>query len=363
MSAQARAFNQPSSIVSANTWRSRTLAVVLIVTLAGVFWVDSRYPALLKRYHAGTQVKAAGSVTFGTVYPVDRTMPLSTRVWRTSINWLDANRIGMTFAFLFGPAALTFLAMVRRRRTGSRYLNALVGAVVGAPLAVCSNCVAPIARGFYASGMSTESVLAAMFAAPALNIVVLAMTFALFPASIALLKLATVLFLIFVFAPAVASPQGESGPAVACFIELPVSETWTEALVSTARSFAKSFWYVFRVAFPLMILAAVLGALVIEVLPPQALNAQVTVGGIILVALVGAFLPVPLAFDVAIAYIAMTKGVPLPYVVTILCTLGIISVFSVSIIGKTISWKVAAAAYASVAALGAVAGFLTNAIS
>ena len=35
-------------------------------------------------------------------------MPLSTRVWRTSINWLDANRIGMTFAFLFGPAALTF---------------------------------------------------------------------------------------------------------------------------------------------------------------------------------------------------------------------------------------------------------------
>jgi uncharacterized membrane protein YraQ (UPF0718 family) len=269
----------------------------------------------------------------------------------------------MTFAFLFGPAALTFLATVRRRRTGSRYLNALVGAVVGAPLAVCSNCVAPIARGFYASGMSTESVLAATFASPALNVVVLAMTFALFPASIALLKLATVLFLIFVFAPAVASRQGASDRAVACSIEVPVLETWTQALVSTARSFARSFWYVFRVAFPLMILAAVLGALVIELLPPRALNAQVTGGGIILVALVGAFLPVPLTFDVAIAYIAMTKGVPLAYVVTILCTLGIISVFSVAIIGKTISWKVAAAAYAAVVALGAVAGLLTHAIS
>ena len=363
MPVQASAINQPSSVASSNAWRSRTLAVILMVVIAGTFWMDSRYPALLKRYHAGTQVKAVGAITFGTVYPVDRAMPLSTRVWRTSINWLDANRIGMTFAFLFGPAALTFLAMVRRRRTGSRYLNALVGAVVGAPLAVCSNCVAPIARGFYASGMSTESVLAAMFASPALNVVVLAMTFALFPAPIALLKLATVFFLIFVFAPAVASGRGESGPAVACSIEIPASETWTQALLSAARAFARSFWYVFRVAFPLMLLAAVLGALAIELLPPQALNAQVTVGGIILVALVGAFLPVPLTFDVAIAYIAMTKGVPLPYVVTILCTLGIISVFSISIIGETISWKVAAASYATVAAVGAVAGLLTHAIS
>jgi hypothetical protein len=150
MSVQASAFNQPSSMVSSNTWRSRTLAVILMVAIAGIFWVDSRYPALMKRYHAGTQIKAAGALTLGAVYPVDRAMPLSTRVWRTSINWLDANRIGMTFAFLFGPAALTFLAMIRRRRTSSRYLNALVGAVVGAPLAVCSNCVAPIARGFYA---------------------------------------------------------------------------------------------------------------------------------------------------------------------------------------------------------------------
>jgi len=363
MSAQASALNLQPSLVTTNAWRSRTLAVILMVAIAGTFWVDSRYPALLKRYHAGTQVKAAGALTFGTVYAVDRAMPLSTRVWRTTVNWLDANRIGMTFSFLFGPAALVFLGTLRRRQTSSRYLNTLFGAAAGVPLAVCTNCIAPIARGFYASGMSTESVLAAMFASPALNVVVVAMTFALFPAPIAILKLATVLFLIFVFAPAVASRQGASTPAVACPIEIPVWDTWTQALISTSRSFAKSFWYVFRVAFPLMILAAILGALVIELLPPQALIAQATIGGIILVALVGAFLPVPMAFDVAIAYIAMTKGVPLPYVVTILCTLGIISVFSLSVVGKTISWKVAAAAYATVAALGTLAGLLTRTLN
>ena len=360
MSVHTASLDLQPSIAVSHAWRSRTLAIILMVAIAGVFWVDSRYPALLKRYHAGTQVKAAGAITFGTVYAVDRTMPLTTRVSRTTVNWLDANRVGMTFSFLFGPAALVFLATVRRRRTNSVYLNALFGAAAGAPLAVCTNCIAPIARGLYASGMSIESVLAAMFASPALNVVVLAMTFALFPAPVALLKLATVLFLIFVFAPAVALRQRESAAGFICPIEIPMEETWMQALVSTARSFVKSFWYVFRVAFPLMILAAVLGALVIELLPPQALIAQVTLGGILLVAIVAAFLPVPMAFDVAIAYIAMTKGVPLPYVVTILCTLGIISVFSLSIVGKSISWKVAAGAYVTVVALGTLAGFLTQ---
>ena len=94
----------------------------------------------------------------------------------------------------------------------------------------------------------------------------------------------------------------------------------------------------------------------------QALVAQVTVGGIVLVALVAAFLPVPMAFDVAIAYIAMTHGAPMPYVVTVLCTLGIVSVFSLSILGKSLSWKVAVAAYGTVVALGTVAGLITRAI-
>jgi uncharacterized membrane protein YraQ (UPF0718 family) len=363
VSVQASALNLSPSVVSTSSWRSRSLAILLMVAIAGIFWVDSRYPALLKRYHSGTQIKASGALTFGAVYPVDPTMPLGTRIFRTTVNWLDANRIGMTFSFLFGPAALTFLATLRRRRSNSRYLNTLFGAAAGAPLAVCTNCVAPIVRGLYASGVSTESVLATMFASPALNVVVLAMTFALFPISVALVKLATVLLLIFVFAPLVSSRQQTTAAPIACPIEFPATETWGQAVANTARSFLRSFWYVFRVAFPLMILAALLGALVIEVLPAQLLFASVTIGGIVVVALVSAFLPVPMAFDVAIAYMAMAKGVPLPYVVTILCTLGIISVFSLSVVGKSISWKIALAAYSAVVLLGTFAGVLTLAVS
>lgn len=359
MSAQDSAVNVFPSIVGVGSLRRRVLAILLMAGIAGVFWVDSRYPALLKRYDAGTQLKASGSLTFGTVFPVDRTMPLGTRVWRTTVNWLDANRVGMTFSFLFGPAALTFLATLRRRRTNSRWLNTVYGAVAGVPLAVCTNCVAPIARGLFASGLSTESVLATMFASPALNVVVLAMTFALFPVSVALLKLTTVLFLIFVFAPAVATRQTEKAE-LWCPVEVPATEMWPQALLGIARSYGQSFWYVFRLAFPLMLLAALVGALVVELLPPQALMARVTVGGIILIALVAALLPVPMAFDVAIAYIAMVRGVPLPYVAVLLCTLGIISIYSLSIIGKSLSWRVAVAGYATVAALGTASGLIAR---
>jgi hypothetical protein len=65
-----------------------------------------------------------------------------------------------------------------------------------------------------------------MFASPALNVIVLAMTFALFPRSLALLKLATVLFLILVFVPAAAPREGAPEPLVNCIIDVPAPETW-----------------------------------------------------------------------------------------------------------------------------------------
>lgn len=361
MATRTAALDSGIRVGESSCWRSRVIALVLLLAIGGYFWIDSRYPALLKKYHAGAHVKAVGAITFDTPLNVDRSMPLTQRVWRTSGNWLNANKIGMTFGFFFAAAALTMLATLPKRRTGNAYLNSLIGAAVGMPLGVCANCVAPIGRGLYASGLSAESTLAAMFSSPSLNVVVLAIAFSLFPLPIVALKLATVLILIFIFAPLAVGNQKQSENVVVCPIEAPSSATWGEALVGTVKSYGKSFWYVARVGVPLMVLAAVLGALVIEAVPQRALTMPVTLSGIGFVALVGTFLPVPIAFDVVIAYIAMSRGVPLPYVVTVLCTLGIYSVYSFLVVGKTISWKIAAMAGGAVAALGTVAGIVAMA--
>lgn len=274
--------------------------------IASFFWADSRYPSLLKKYRAGTQIKVAGTLSFDKGYAVDRTMPLATRVLKTSVNWLNTNRVGMTFGFSFAAAALTFFRTVAWRR--SRYaVNALVGAVAGMPLGVCANCVTPIGRAFYASGLSTESVLAPMFSSPTLNVLVLAMTFTLFPVQVVILKLVTVFVMIFGVAPLLGVGRKDLSVTTRA-VEIPVTESWSEALTGVARTYLKSFWSVLRVALPLMLLAAVLGALVAEAVPQTALLGNVSVVGILAVAFIGTFLPVPMAFGVVIAYLLASSG-------------------------------------------------------
>ncbi len=70
-----------------------------------------------------------------------------------------------------------------------------------------------------------------------------------------------------------------------------------------------------------------------------------------------------MAFDVAIAFILMAHGTPMPFVAAILCTLGIISVYSLSVVGKTISWRIAGATYATVVCLGIVTGLIARTMS
>lgn len=324
---------------------------VLALAMGSYFWVDSRYPALLKKLHAGKSVKVTAAITFDAVLPVNPSMPLTTRIVRTSGNWLWANRIGMSFGIGFGAAMLTLLPMFSQRRLKSPAANTLLGVVAGAPLGVCANCVAPIGRGLARSGASPNTVLATMISSPTLNVVVLAMAFSLFPLPVAVTKLATAVALL-ALVPWLA-PKAE--PEFVC--ALPEQRAGQAGSVGSAMVlFLKSLVKMIAFTVPLMVLAAVLGAMSAELLPAASLPAHVSLVGIVLVALIGTFLPVPMAFDVAVAFVLMSRGMPMPYVVTLLCTLGIFSVYSFLILERTWSWKPAAKVYGAVTVLGIVAG-------
>ena len=123
--------------------------------------------------------------------------------------------------------------------------------------------------------MATESVLASMFSPPTLNVVVLGMTFALFPLPIALLKLGTVLLMLFVFAPLIGAKFSRPEAQLACPVDIPVSETWGQAVIAAAKSYGRNFWYITKVGIPLMLMAALLGALAVEIVPQTALTSPV----------------------------------------------------------------------------------------
>jgi uncharacterized membrane protein YraQ (UPF0718 family) len=220
---------------------------------------------------------------------------------------------------------------------------------------VCANCVAPIGQSLYQAGAGPGTVLATMISSPTLNIVVLAMLFALFPFPIALLRLAVPLALIALVPWLTRGVQ----PSAEIAGIVPVGSGWFRPSAGTLKQFLKNLARLAATTIPLMVLAGVLGAVLIDLVPAQDIPTRVTLLGIVLIAIVGTFLPVPIAFDVAAAFVLLTRGVPTPYVVTLLCTLGAFSVYSLLILGRTISWRTAFAVYSAVALVGAIAGIGT----
>lgn len=333
---------------------SIAIAVLLALGIGSYFWVDSRYPSLLKKLHSGTAIKASGVLSFDAKMPVTPDMPLATRIERTSVNWMWTNRVGMNFSLFFGAALLTLLPMLPRRRFESVAANTALGVVSGVPLGVCANCVAPIGQSLFQGGASEATVIATMISSPMLNVVVLTMVFALFPPGVAMLRLAVPLVLL-TMVPWLARPE-QRLPGISCGR---TGNGWLFPATDTFRQYLKNLASIALTTIPFMILAALMGAMVAELVPARVIPAHVTLLGIVLVALIGTFLPVPMAFDVAAAFILMTRGVPMPYVVTLLCTLGAFSIYSVLIVGRSMSWRTAARVFGAVMAVGVLAGVVT----
>jgi uncharacterized membrane protein YraQ (UPF0718 family) len=355
--ATSRSISTPIPI-GATRWPLRaqtSVAAFISVSIALYFWIDSRYPALLKKMHSGSAIQTKGVLSFDALMPVTPAMSLMTRIGHTTVNWMWTNRIGMTFGICFGAAVLTLLSTLPRLRFKSAVGNTLLGAIGGVPLGVCANCVAPIGRSLFVAGASPSTVLATMISSPTLNVIVLAMAFTLFPLPIAIVRLAVPLILL-ALVPLIVR---KTAPVAANYYPIPEQRGWFQPVGLTVNSYLKNLGRLALSTVPLMVAAAFLGALVAELLPAGHIPTAVSVVGVVLIALIGTFLPVPIAFDVAAAFLLMRSGVPLPYVVTLLCTLGAYSIYSALILGRTISWKTSATLFGAVMSLGVVAGFST----
>ena len=105
-------------------------------------------------------------------------------------NYLQTVWIALVFGVLIGAVARAFIAPVLIRRAlagGPR--GQLVAALAGAPLMLCSCCVAPVFDGVYACSGRLAPALSLQLAAPSLNPFALTLTFMLFPAPVSLARL------------------------------------------------------------------------------------------------------------------------------------------------------------------------------
>lgn len=336
------------------------LTVAICLAIALTFWLSSRVPALNEKAAMGGDLLLVDPLSFETAFLPDESDSLITRIGATTINWVVTNRQGMTFGVLLAAAFMTLFQLIAARLSNNSFGNSLFGIVLGSSLGVCVNCATPIAQGMYSAGARLESALILMFSSPTLNIIVITMMFTLLPLHFVVIKLlATFLFLLVVIPLLVrvilpedvpsdlATDQFSQGFRLSAVISPPPG-AWFDALSWVLQRYLENLWYILKRAVPAMLLAGVLGAAAITLLPWDTLESLPVSSGfvsrlavIIGIAVFGLFLPVPMAFDVLMAVTLIGAGISSDYLMALLFTLGIFSVYPFMIIARDISFRMA----------------------
>jgi uncharacterized membrane protein YraQ (UPF0718 family) len=339
------------------------------IMLLAVFWFASRYPQLLgKAQHVG---QALPSMAFSNeVFHVAETAPVWQRILASAVNWLDSMKIGMTFGVLFGALLHTILRYYPLKIGKNLYLNSLKGALVGVPMGVCANCAVPTACGVTRGHGRVEVALGFLFSSPNFNPVVVTMTFMALPWIMSVTKYALLLVVIVVVVPGIISwlertkplkpfAVGEEGAG--CTISLPTapcSEPFWSVFKGLALDYAKNVWMLVKPTITIMLLASLVSAALLTLIPWQTLLAEPTPLRLALVSLISVFMPVPIALDVMFAAQLQQQGVAAGYVMAFAMTLGTYSIIPSIYLWREVSKHLAVLLFVFFLALGWILGML-----
>jgi uncharacterized membrane protein YraQ (UPF0718 family) len=319
-----------------------------LIALVASFWMGSRYPELDMKSAMAGSISPSSSLNFEEVFQIEDHFTYWKKVAYSTGNWLNTNKRGMTFGILFAALIVSFLQIVHFRRVRNPFLATLAGISIGSPLGVCVNCAAPISKGIYDSGARVEAALSTLISSPTLNVIVLTMLFSIFPLPLALIKLALVILTIFIIIPLLGKNHHHAylEPGSTCPLpsqKIPeIEETWTEAIIGCFRNFASGLTYIAIRTVPLMLVAGFIGSAVIYLFPLEMLtDAKPTIPLLFGTAVVGVLLPVPIALDIVFSQTLLIAGIPLPFVMTLLFTLGIFSIYAFLIVWGSISKRIA----------------------
>lgn len=358
------------------------IASAILLFIAVQFWTGSRYPSLNDKALTAGNFVMEDPLSFTATLPLSESDTSVERIGKVTYNWILTNKKGMIFGVLFAASLMTVIALFRKTRAAGRLSRSLMGMAFGAPLGVCVNCAAPIARGMAAAGLSVETTLAAMVSSPTLNVVVLTMVFSLFPIHIALAKLAVTILFVVIAIPLTTrllkidgprpQPQTPASPSRAWYAPDWGSDAasaapprgWGGAILWVAGTFARNLIFICWKTVPLMLLAGLIGATITTLVPWEDVTGMLTGASPLdtlarmgALAIFGILLPVPIGFDVTLSAALLGAGWPERAVTILLITLGASSVYSFMIVWRAISLKAGAAVMITLSFLGLAAGY------
>ena len=300
----------------------------------------------------GTQTLAPRAEWLATAAAADWARPLLRAVNYLAIVWP-----ALAFGVLIAAAvrAMVPSAWVARLLGGPLFRSQVVSGLVGAPLMLCSCCVAPIFAAVQQRTQRAGPAAALMLAAPSLNPAALALTFMLFATGVALTRVLMALVLVFgVSALAARHFTPREAAFAACPLEVEGSQGPRAALAAFIREVGRVAW----MTLPLIVGGVLLSSLLLDLLPAGRLGEVPFRFAIVgLVALVSIPLALPTFAEIPLALGLLAAGAPAGAAVALMIAGPAVNLPSLLTVARTTTPR-HAAALAAGTFLTAVAGGL-----
>ena len=304
------------------------------------------------------KVSATGVFTpRGNVVP--RVGPSDAGVVTRTLNYFLVIWPALLFGILISAAVSTFVSpRWLERLLGRRSLRSqAIAGLAGAPLMLCSCCVAPIFTGVYERSARLGPSLALMLAAPALNPAALILTFMLFDYKVGLVRLGAAMTAVLFTGMIADKLLGRT--SVSCDKDDWQAEASPTDFVHFLRACA-------RVAFrliPVIIIGVLLSMVIAQFVPAGTYNSNVAKFlAIVVVAAFAVPLALPTFFEIPLALILLGSGAPVGAAVALLIAGPSVNLPSLLTITRSTNWKVAAIVAASIWILAVGGGVLVSVI-
>ncbi len=243
----------------------------------------------------------------------------------------------LVFGVLISGAVSTFvsprwLARLLARRT---LRSQAIAGLAGAPLMLCSCCVAPVFIGVYDRSARLGPSLSLMLAAPALNPAALILTFMLFDYKISVVRVSASIAVVLFTGLIADRILGETK------VQCDTDHWQAKARPANFFNFLRACARVAVRVVPVIIIGVLLSMIIAQAIPARTFD---TTGAkflaILVVAAFAVLLALPTFFEIPLALLLLASGVPAGAAVALLIAGPAINLPSLLTIMRSTNWKV-----------------------
>jgi len=328
----------------------RILEIVILGTLIMMLLNYKGVAGLSKIQETHT----SGSVHLGGLPGVSRVSDSETQ---DSIQYFRIILPALLFGILISAAVRTSLSHTSLPSFIGRATarGQLAAAATGAPLMLCSCCVAPIFPTIYEKTRKMAPALALALASPSLNPIALTLSFLLFPLPIAGGRVLMALILVLIGSWCVAGLTQSHSGAEPKRKEVVREESWRNFFAAYGRSLL----YITVRTVPLIVIGVWISMLVMRHFPIAGGGTSTShIVGVLTVALGAVLITMPSLFEIPLALSLLAAGAPSGAALAILFAGPAINLPSLLVIGRNSSWRTAFALGLAVWIIASVGGLL-----